>query len=69
MDLREVGYDDRDWINVAQDRDRWRAYCEIRDCTIVPSRTRIGNGFGRRLCVNIRALERLPPQTRSGTYV
>ncbi|KAJ4449364.1 hypothetical protein ANN_00762 [Periplaneta americana] len=26
MDLREVGYDDRDWINVAQDRDRWRAY-------------------------------------------
>ncbi|KAJ4434023.1 hypothetical protein ANN_16342 [Periplaneta americana] len=27
MDLREVGYDDRDWINLAQDRDRWRAYC------------------------------------------
>ncbi|KAJ4441278.1 hypothetical protein ANN_11132 [Periplaneta americana] len=26
MDLREVGYDDRDWINLAQDRDRWRAY-------------------------------------------
>ncbi|KAJ4442575.1 hypothetical protein ANN_04162 [Periplaneta americana] len=26
MDLREVGYDDRDWINPAQDRDRWRAY-------------------------------------------
>ncbi|KAJ4436783.1 hypothetical protein ANN_16915 [Periplaneta americana] len=26
MDLREVGYDDRDWINIAQDRDRWRAY-------------------------------------------
>ncbi|KAJ4432445.1 hypothetical protein ANN_21064 [Periplaneta americana] len=24
MDLREVGYDDRDWIK--QDRDRWRAY-------------------------------------------
>ncbi|KAJ4446673.1 hypothetical protein ANN_13370 [Periplaneta americana] len=24
MDLREVGYDDRDWINLAQDRDRWR---------------------------------------------
>ncbi|KAJ4428621.1 hypothetical protein ANN_24666 [Periplaneta americana] len=23
MDLREVGYDDRDWINLAQDRDRW----------------------------------------------
>ncbi|KAJ4431503.1 hypothetical protein ANN_20101 [Periplaneta americana] len=26
MDLRELGYDDRDWINVAQDRDQWRAY-------------------------------------------
>ncbi|KAJ4435311.1 hypothetical protein ANN_17921 [Periplaneta americana] len=26
LDLREVGYDDREWINLAQDRDRWRAY-------------------------------------------
>ncbi|KAJ4448643.1 hypothetical protein ANN_00033 [Periplaneta americana] len=26
MYLREVGYDDRDWINLAQDRDCWRAY-------------------------------------------
>ncbi|KAJ4439524.1 hypothetical protein ANN_07648 [Periplaneta americana] len=26
MDLREVGYDDRDWINLAQDRDQRRAY-------------------------------------------
>ncbi|KAJ4436519.1 hypothetical protein ANN_16550 [Periplaneta americana] len=26
MDLREVGYDARDWINLAQDRDQWRAY-------------------------------------------
>ncbi|KAJ4433467.1 hypothetical protein ANN_15770 [Periplaneta americana] len=26
MDLREVGNDDRDWINLAQDRNRWRAY-------------------------------------------
>ncbi|KAJ4432757.1 hypothetical protein ANN_21395 [Periplaneta americana] len=26
MDLSEVGYDDRDWLNLAQDRDRWRAY-------------------------------------------
>ncbi|KAJ4430106.1 hypothetical protein ANN_22316 [Periplaneta americana] len=26
MDLREVGYDDRDWIDFAQDRDLWRAY-------------------------------------------
>ncbi|KAJ4433934.1 hypothetical protein ANN_16253 [Periplaneta americana] len=26
LDLREVGYDDREWINLAQDRDQWRAY-------------------------------------------
>jgi hypothetical protein len=25
MDLREVGFGDVDWINLAQDRDRWRA--------------------------------------------
>ncbi|KAJ4445192.1 hypothetical protein ANN_06993 [Periplaneta americana] len=29
MDLREVGYDDRDWINLAQNRDRWRAYVVV----------------------------------------
>ncbi|KAJ4435104.1 hypothetical protein ANN_23679 [Periplaneta americana] len=26
MDLREVGYDDGDWIDLAQNRERWRAY-------------------------------------------
>ncbi|KAJ4436467.1 hypothetical protein ANN_16498, partial [Periplaneta americana] len=26
MDLREVGYDGREWIDLAQDRDQWRAY-------------------------------------------
>ncbi|KAJ4431962.1 hypothetical protein ANN_20571 [Periplaneta americana] len=26
MDLRELGYDDRDWINLAQNREQWRAY-------------------------------------------
>jgi hypothetical protein len=26
MDLREVGGDGREWIDLAQDRDRWRAY-------------------------------------------
>jgi hypothetical protein len=25
MDLREVGWDGRDWIDLAQDRDQWRA--------------------------------------------
>ncbi|KAJ4429209.1 hypothetical protein ANN_26212 [Periplaneta americana] len=28
MDLREMGYDDRDWINLAQDRDRMAGLCE-----------------------------------------
>jgi hypothetical protein len=26
IDLREVGWDGRDWIDLAQDRNRWRAY-------------------------------------------
>jgi hypothetical protein len=25
MDIRELGWSDMDWINVAQDRDRWWA--------------------------------------------
>jgi hypothetical protein len=25
MDLREIGWDDMDWIDVAQNRDQWRA--------------------------------------------
>jgi hypothetical protein len=25
MDLREIGWSGMDWINVAQDRDQWRA--------------------------------------------
>ncbi|KAJ4440391.1 hypothetical protein ANN_08532 [Periplaneta americana] len=39
MDLMEVGYDDRDWINLAQDRDQWRAYMASRSKGI-PPRTR-----------------------------
>ncbi|KAJ4444148.1 hypothetical protein ANN_05937 [Periplaneta americana] len=38
MDLREVGYDDREWINFAQDRDQWRAYVRaamnLRECGV-----------------------------------
>jgi hypothetical protein len=26
MDLREVGWDGRDWIDLAQDRNQWRVY-------------------------------------------
>jgi hypothetical protein len=25
MDLREIGWDDADWIDLAQDKDQWRA--------------------------------------------
>jgi hypothetical protein len=25
VDLREIGWDDMDWIDLAQDRDEWRA--------------------------------------------
>jgi hypothetical protein len=25
MDLREIGWDDVDWVDLAQDRDHWRA--------------------------------------------
>jgi hypothetical protein len=25
IDLREIGWDDMDWINLAQVRDQWRA--------------------------------------------
>jgi hypothetical protein len=25
MDIREVGWEDTNWIDLAQDRDRWRA--------------------------------------------
>jgi hypothetical protein len=24
MDLRDIGWDDMDWLNLAQDRNRWR---------------------------------------------
>jgi hypothetical protein len=26
MDLREIGRDGRDWIELAEDRDQWRAF-------------------------------------------
>jgi hypothetical protein len=29
MDLREIGWDDVDWIDLAQDRDQWMALVNI----------------------------------------
>jgi hypothetical protein len=29
MDLREVGLDGMDWIDLAQDRNRWRALVNV----------------------------------------
>jgi hypothetical protein len=29
MDLVEMGWDDMDWISLAQDRDRWRALVNL----------------------------------------
>jgi hypothetical protein len=31
IDLREVGWEDVDWIDLAQDRDRWRGSCVYGD--------------------------------------
>ena len=36
MDLREVGYDPRDWIALAEDRDQWRAYVRAVMNLLVP---------------------------------
>ncbi|KAJ4433135.1 hypothetical protein ANN_15392 [Periplaneta americana] len=73
MDLREVGYDDRDWINLPQDRDQWWALCEggnepsgslkaisnVRDdLNVALQQRRIG-----RTCVRDAHLSRLPPHS------
>ena len=29
MDLKEVGFDPRDWIALAEDRDQWQAYVRV----------------------------------------
>jgi hypothetical protein len=31
MDLREIGWDGVDWVDLAQDRDHWRGSCEHGD--------------------------------------
>jgi hypothetical protein len=30
MDLREIGWDGMDWIDMAQDRDHWRGHVNLR---------------------------------------
>ncbi|KAJ4427428.1 hypothetical protein ANN_25050, partial [Periplaneta americana] len=51
MDLREVGYDDREWINLAQDRDQWRAYVWAAMNLRVPEKPNMGGVIigGRRI--------------------
>ena len=29
MDIQEVGWGDRDWIDLARDRDKWRAVVNV----------------------------------------
>jgi hypothetical protein len=29
MDLREIGWDGVDWVNLAQDRDQWRTLVNV----------------------------------------
>jgi hypothetical protein len=36
MDLREIGWDDMDWIDQAQDRDQWRALVNMATNLRVP---------------------------------
>ncbi|KAJ4447346.1 hypothetical protein ANN_09351 [Periplaneta americana] len=51
MDLREMGYDDRDWINVAQDRDQWRAYMRAAmNCGLDADTSAVSNSSERTRC-------------------
>jgi hypothetical protein len=36
MDLREIGWDGVDWIDMAQDRDQWRALVNTVKGKVVP---------------------------------
>jgi hypothetical protein len=36
MDLREIGFDDIDWIDLAQNRDQWRALVNMVKSLLVP---------------------------------
>ncbi|KAJ4435802.1 hypothetical protein ANN_18421 [Periplaneta americana] len=58
MDLMEVGYDDTDWINLAQDREQWRAY-ERAAMNLTGSLKAIFLGKDRPKCGNIPLLSSL----------
>jgi hypothetical protein len=36
MDLREIGWDGVDWIDLAQDRDQWRALVNMVMNLLIP---------------------------------
>jgi hypothetical protein len=41
MDLREIGWDDRDWIDLAHDRDQWRAVVNTVTSLLVPKKKKV----------------------------
>ncbi|KAJ4444290.1 hypothetical protein ANN_06082, partial [Periplaneta americana] len=68
MDLREVGYDDRDWINLAQDRDQWRAYVRAAMNLRVPYKPVRNTGPTQSLCDDpLSVLKGAGPQTSNVT--
>jgi hypothetical protein len=56
MDLREVGWDSRDWIDLAQDRDRWRAYVNAVINLRFPSSSSTIGSFSRRAQLHERVM-------------
>ncbi|KAJ4428016.1 hypothetical protein ANN_24030 [Periplaneta americana] len=65
MNLREVGYDDRDWINLAQDRDLWRAYVRAA-MNLRSKQASQANRSSTRVCVRICVSIRRPEFECSG---
>ncbi|KAJ4430424.1 hypothetical protein ANN_22640 [Periplaneta americana] len=71
MDVREVGYDDRDWINLAQDRDRWRAYVRaamnLRLSQVAEARPHLPQSISRS-CLEVKMLRNLKPTNEQEKY-
>ncbi|KAJ4426748.1 hypothetical protein ANN_26547 [Periplaneta americana] len=68
MDLREVGYDDRDWINLAQDRDQWRAYVRAAMNLRVPQKPFVSKG-GRGECMVCKQGTYVSVTNKGGLYL